>query len=552
MGGDDTLTTSAEQTYVANAEQERGSVENAQNVDDRSLRGENLQNLSNVVHGNDVNNQKICEDGVFHLRTRDISNSQVNDFCKRKFTSSYTLPKEYSYFKGSQKPFNVEYNPKKKELNIQMPVQFMPPTDLQTVNKNINNKERSERMSDDASQIQEAYSTAVNRVWSNKYPINLDAKNSGSSNGSCKDWSCIDHVSVHVSVVNSDNPSHKIYYYKNAPSDFRAVTGSNYVIFSEDTVRNRDADKPGHRGQNVFAHEFGHQIGFGDEYAVDYIKGVVRDAEISAYSDYILDNHKLKAYEQTERVDRYTLPRDKFNRNGKEYYAEEKVFAFDTSVVSANPQNPPTKILNEKNGVVLKSGFWGTEECERPKGLKSPDPISAVDINGKQHDAVYLFPHGTREVTLEFRQKPGVREYDLEELFEHRTDGARLNHNGKKYSVGKCKCNGQVYYYLVKEDGSINDRCLDGSYTSHTQMAADEFGKGYANKYAVMNNGAEYNRPGYERGKLLKDNLMNEGNSVLPHYYIPFKKAMVAAIRSDYWFWNEDEVPFKEEDWKIG
>ena len=32
MGGDDTLTTSAEQTYVANAEQERGSVENAQNV----------------------------------------------------------------------------------------------------------------------------------------------------------------------------------------------------------------------------------------------------------------------------------------------------------------------------------------------------------------------------------------------------------------------------------------------------------------------------------------------------------------------------------------
>ena len=571
MGGDDqTLVDTAEQTHVTSAEQENETVDNARNVEDKSSRCECLQSFSSLVQCKEGYVPEKCVNGWTYLlwkdRYRALNNSGISNFvCGRTYIcEKYTLPGQ-----EDRVPFRVEYVPARQTLFVKMPVKYVNGSFNARGEFSASSELRPGTQSEAAvnENFKTKYENTIHDMWSSESTnlwLYLRIIYSGNEDGSCDchSWSKISPIRVDVSVDDVDKKNgydsyYSVFYISRACYDvcpkraiqyrshyrtveydvdgdsiadrcctdyYRNRTSPSRVIFSKETFLTNP---------KTFAHEFGHQIGLGDEYAIDYKTIKIGGEKVCVYRDAELSEHKLKAYERTEGVREYTLPREKFNHEGKNYSAEEKIFVVGKK---------------EKNGVVLKIG--SEEQISDLEGLQSPNTVSLDDINGNRHQAVYLFDDGKLDVVLKAFEKAGVREYDLEELSNNRTHGARIYHNGKKYSVGKyVNDGGEVFYYLVNEDGSKKDHYLDGTYTRHTQMAADEFDLDdpeYANKNATMYDKAENTSQG------LNDNLMNSGTVVKKHYYIPFKKAMAKAIQKDYGDEVSDDAPNMEDDWKIG
>ena len=451
MSCDGSITTCVnqnEQMFTSGAEHENENSGSSLNVEDKSSRNENLQNKMNAVQRSNVKKPSSCEDFFYPLHKRKLLNWAVGNFLARSFEFSYRLPTEDAVFGRSEIPFDVKYTPSKHELNIEMPVKYMDRTDLHSVYSKIPSGRMSIRP-DSINKFNEAYEIGVRRAWSGQFQFFLDAMNPV-SNGSCYDWSIVNPVDVDVSVRDVDHPQtvmshpnssdyYRIYYYRSAPAGFRPVTGRNFVIFGDD-ARAREVDPNRRKNeQNLFAHEFGHQLRLDDEYAVDYLNGEYGST--------------LKAY-------------DRSTREIKTYDLE--------NLYQKHNNNPPQ---------------------ERP-----------------------------------------------------------LRHNTKDYWVKKNMSNSK-YYLVYVSNGSKRGTCLDGTYTTHTPMAVKEFDSDnpeYANQNATIYDETEHNSQGLANNTQgLENNVMNKGNVFKPHYYIPFKRGMVKAIRSKYWLVKSPFAPNMEEDWKI-
>ena len=433
---DDKLSQSEPITSLANQENE--TSDNAQSVDDESSQSEKLQNLSNAVRRREKNKPTVCK-AWFNLWSRpskySLLTSKVKDFVNKKYRTSYSVETGWTKFR-------VNYKPLDRKLCIVMPVKFMGRTKLNDGSKEPLDKH--ELVGSESSRIpkgfKDAYKNSIGRVWSNKYKLCLNAV-FPEKNKSCYDWANISPVEVFVSV--NEEPknvdAYKIYYVDRA--DYRDRTWADHVVFSKNAYENCDVDR--HGGHNIFAHEFGHQIGLGDEYAVDDEAISLGDKIVHVYwTPY------LTAYDRTEnRVKYYNLG-----------------------------------ALSKKNG-------------------------------------------------------------------------SFFIHNGKNYEVSDGVDDDGKEFYFLMEGGKIKDRALDGLYTRHTQMVADEFDLDdpeYANKNATMYDETEHNSQGAaNNSQRLENNLMNKGNVFQKHYYIPFKKAMVNAIRSKYPSDYSDEAPNMDRDWKI-
>ena len=526
------------------ANQENEAVDNAQNIDDESVRSKKLQNLSNEVQCNEVNEPRTCG-GEFPLRRRSsqkfLLNSEFINFkTKTYIKKSYSVSEQDSFYGAKRAGFDVEYKPSDHKLKIVMPVEFMGPTNLNSLDPDI---VRPNTMSVDIPQdFKDEYMDCVKHVWSNKHKLYLDV-NDAKSNGLCCDWSYVNPVDVDVSVEEIKeckvDPIYKIYH--NPDYHYRDATASNYVIFSGATY-NRNLQSPfahesrhqiGIEGdyekqrdlQRTFAHEFGHQIGLGDEYAVNSTKARINDEEVCVYRTPV-----LRAYERTKYKRQYTLPKEKklFNHQGIDYSAELKTF-------------------DGKKGFVLYAD--GKELTERFPGLKSHKPVEITDGNVTHY--VYFYD------ILEAEEEPGPRTYDFEKIIGKK---GKIYHNYKEYSVIKGSDNWGYFYYLEDKDGNTKKEYLDGTYTSHFDMVTEQFGEAYALKHATMYNEVDTlseragNDDKEEYGKSVENALyiMSDwGNDVKPHHYITFLKGMVGAIQDEYPVSESEEAPNMEKDWKI-
>lgn len=524
----------------------------AQSVDDQSSRNENLQNVSETVQHN-AKNAPECRETTSVGDGRELLNSEIGNFVDRTYITSYKLPVEDAAFKSSNVvPFNVEYSPKlkskssKSKLTITMPVKFVGFTD-----RNLKTK------------IKNAYSESVNRVWSGKYRMRLKVNSSAkkTKGKSCDAWAKLSPAVVEVfvkDVQNSNTQAYEIYYQPRART---STTTSHTVTFNERAYKDRY-----NKNQNVFAHEFGHQIGLDDEYAINYDNGDATsnlnnvNAEVrfnsqrvsltvpEAYvywASQLRENKFLDVFERTEYKRQYTLPRQKalFNHGGVDYFAEERDFDYKGKV---------------RRGFILRKIDGEREELDKPLSEKpgSTVPVVVTDSDGRHY--VYFYGKGMQEVKLKAVEDPGPRSYDLDKFF---TMGAKIYHNFKEYSVGRGIDRQNVFYFLMRGYKTENGRrvpdvrgCyLDGAYTTHFAMAAKERTPEYAQKNATM---FEMDDITHKRQDFRKNdkNLMNIGNVVKPHYYAPFKKGMVAAIQSDseYGSTASPKAPNVEEDWKIG
>lgn len=519
----------AEQTHVTSDDQENETSNNARSVDDKSSRSENLQNVANAIQSDDEVSRMCRDEFILKNEKRsqpqkevNLLNSEVRNFQAQTYKTYYKLPDKYSTFKGNSDkmvPFHVEYKPSERKLIIVMPVKF---------------KGISKRNDDFKNTFKNAYKESVHRMWSGRHKLLLNSVNS-EKNESCDTWANIDPVEVEVYVDDKSGYSkyYKIYYKdsyidKNGKEHhYRDETSNDYVNFSKDTLEREKNDQRRVSEQNVFAHEFGHQIGLGDEYLIDYYHGKYRGRTITG----VYRDKKIKAYEHSSGERSYVLSKDKdgnlFNHEGIDYFAEE-VFFYNGDEL--------------KKGYVLRE-FNSGKEMEKPlEGLNSEAPVEVVDRNKKTHKAVYF------NENLLANENSGLRTYDLSKI---RHKGASLYHNATKYSVHKHEDdNGDFYYLVDRASGQRRGVWLNGSYTTHTKMAAEEFGEEYAMKnattcpsaYTIANDSVKY---------LPTNDLMNAGNVFEPHYYIPFKKGMVKAIQSKYRSKPSEEAPNMEEDWKI-
>lgn len=530
MGGDDQmLVDRAEQTHVTSVEQENETFNNAQNVEDKSSRSENLQNVANAIQSDDEVSRMCGDEFILKNENRsktqkkiNLLNSKVHNFQTQTYKTYYKLPDKYSVFKGwsdEAVPFYVEYKSSERKLNVVMPVKF----------KGLSKRDENFRDT-----FKNAYKKCVHRVWSGRHKLLLNAVNSG-KNESCDTWANISPVEVEVSVDDKSG-YYKYYkiYYKDSYLDkngkehhYRDETSNNYVNFSKDTLERETNDRRRVSEQNVFAHEFGHQIGLGDEYPIDYHRGEYKGKFIEG----VYRNKKIKAYERSSDLRLYVLSKEKdgkmFNHEGVDYFAEEMFFYNGDEL---------------KKGYVLRE-FKSEKELDEPlKGLEREATVEAVDRNKKTHKAVYF------NENLRANESSGLRTYDLSKIRHKR---ASLYHNAVKYSVHKHSDNRGDFYYLVdRASGKRRGAWLDGSYTSHTEMVAKEFGEEYAMKNATTHI-PRYTRTNNSVKILVTSDLMNAGNAFKPHYYIPFKKGMVKAIQSKYRTNPSEQAPNMEEDWKI-
>jgi hypothetical protein len=520
-----------EQTHVTSDDRENETSNNARSVDDRSSQSENLQNVANAIQGDDEVSRMCGDEFILKNENRsktqkkiNLLNSKVHDFQAQTYKTYYKLPDKYSVFKGwsdEAVPFYVEYKSSERKLNVVMPVKF----------KGLSRRDENFRDT-----FKNAYKECVHRVWSGRHKLLLNSVNS-EKNESCDTWANIDPVEVEVYVDDKSGYSkyYKIYYKdsyidKNGKEHhYRDDTWIDYVNFSKDTLEREMDDQRRVDEQCVFAHEFGHQIGLDDEYLIDYYHGKYKGKVIKG----VYRNKKIKAYERNPGCRLYVLSKDKdgkmFNHEGIDYSAEE--VSFDIGGES-------------RKGYVLRE-FNSGKELEKPlNGLESESPVEAVDRNKKTHKAVYF------DENLRANENSGLRTYDLSKI---RHKGASLYHNAVKYSVHKHEDEDshKDFYYLVdRASGRRRGAWLDGSYTTHTEMAAEEFGEEYAMKnattrksaYTITNDTVKY---------LPTNDLMNAGNVFEPHYYIPFKKGMVKAIQKKYTDVPSQKAPNDEKDWKI-
>ena len=518
----------ADQTLVTSTEQKNETTNNAQDVDDRSSRSEHLQAISNVLQRNE-DETGLCG-GTFALnnekRSSGLLNSEFRNFRAKTYTTYYKVPEEYSPYKNwydKVVPFKVEYNPLPGILNIVMPVKFMGPTSLKvnSMNRRIMTKEPTE-------DFMSAYMSSVNQLWSLNYQLYLDAVNSG-KNESCDTWANLAPVKVNVFVKPHESEPffYKVYYIPNTSvSNFRDTTGCNNVAFSEKAYNNRQAGINGNEKQNIFAHEFGHQIGLGDEYAVDYAfsEYTTKCGGVDIYPVY--KEPELKVYERTEYNRFYRLSPEGtlFNHAGVYYYAEKMSFE------------------GEKTGYVLKEADTKHElDAPLDEELGYCKAQTATDTDGKIHRAVYFSDR------LLVGKKPGLRKYNLEKFCDK-----EIYHNSHRYMVKKGEDdNNNVFYYLADENGNMKKNLLDGVYTTHTKMVEEVLGEKYALENATIFDKKEHGDRAsqFDNGKY----MMNEGNDFKPHHYITFEYGMVAAIRSDseYSSTPSQKAPNMEGDWII-
>jgi hypothetical protein len=137
-------------------------------------------------------------------------------------------------------------------------------------------------------------------------------------------------------------------------------------------------------------------------------------------------------------------------------------------------------------------------------------------------------------------------------LSANRTNGARINHNGNEYSVGKREDDdGYDFFYLVDSSGKVKKRALDGTYTTHFDMVKEHFGEEYALKNATMFNFDGVEIDNQARNFSNDEHIMNWGNEAKPHHYLPFLKGMVNAIQKHFTDPESEEAPNMEKDWKI-
>jgi hypothetical protein len=525
------------------------SSNNAQSIDDKSSRNENLQSMLNTMQCNNTDETAVCKEELFPLGGRSenlyLLNSKIGNFRDKTYECDYKLSSKDSTFRDTPiykdrydkvVPFHVKYNPATQNLFVSMPVKFMGPNDEDVYDE----PGTKSAIVDDAfkERFKTAYEHCVQRVWSSAYSnLYLHLNAIASFDKSCYNWSSICPVSVETSIEETDaSPSYKVFYVPR--EDYVDSTWADAVAFSEQTLNDVDV-----QNQNVFAHEFGHQIGLDDEYAIKYHKALIdggnRKIGFVYWDEELKENDVkpgkpiLKAYERTEGVRWYTLPREKFNHDGEDYSAEEMIFDVNG---------------REINGFVLKKG--NAEVIGPLDDHQNPVPVVATDIDGVQHQAVYFYDEGKWDVELEVPEKAGPRAYDLEMLSANRTNGARINHNGNEYSVGKRKDDDDDdFFYLVDSSGEIKDRALDGTYTTHFDMVKEHFGEEYALENATMYNGDELGFQSFVFSN--EEHIMNVGNEAKAHHYLPFLKGMVSAIQEDYPVSESEEAPNMEKDWKI-
>lgn len=515
-------------------DQENVCSNTAQNVNDNSLQSEKLQNISNAFQGKDEVPRKPGNEFILDNKKRfqnkkhiNLLNSESLYFWAQTYETSYSV--EFYLTK-----FRVKYIPQDHKLYIVMPVKFEKPTNLNDgSNELLDDRVASGLMSSRIlKNVKNAYKNSIRRVWSEKHELHLNAVFPEENKSCYGGWACISPVKVCVSVNEEPNnaDAYKIYYVNR--DDYRDFTWSDHVIFSKNAYKNRYADR--HDEQNIFAHEFGHQIGLGDEYAVNYKRADVQyNGETKNVCVY--RNSVLNAYERTGGIRLYTLStlsgkKALFNHDGFDYSAEKMTF---------NENN------REYTGYVLKNAN-GNELRGKLPGLKSSDP----DKVGEH--CVYLY-----QDILEAEEKPGARAYDLEKF---NSNGGKIHHNYGEYSVEKDSDSNGDFYYLVDANGNVKDEWLDGTYTSHFDMVKDQFGEAYALKHATMFNEVDLlpENAGFsgrdEKGESVENSLyiMNEnGNDVKTHHYLPFLKGMVRAIQSKYPSVPSEKAPNMEKDWKI-
>ena len=528
----------ADQTHVTGVEQKNGTTNNARNVDDRSPRSENLQNILNVLQRSE-DASRMCEE-EFALnnekRSRNLLNSEFHKFIAQTYTTDYKVPDKEGV------PFRVEYIPSGGKLNVVMPVKFMGETrlDFSSLDKKMSKEPTQE--------FKEAYMSSVKRVWNQensekKYQLYLDAANFD-KNGSCDSWAKLKPVEVNVSVEDVSNREsvggtefYQVFFIPNSSFDNleealsynnKTIAGKKAVVFTERAFNNRQADVNGGGKQNAFAHEFGHQIGLGDEYAGNNFTipeyTVTQSDGTKRYPVY--KEPELKVYERTEYSRVYILSNEGaiFNHAGVDYFAEKKTFD------------------GGKVGYVLKRADAEKDELEVPlEGLKISKPVPATDTSGKLHKAVYFYDR------LLVTQKPGLRKHNLKKFLDRQTE---MYHNSHRYTViRENDVDGRPFYYLKDEKGVEKKNLLDGLCTTHTQMVEEVFGEEYAWKNATKFDSDELGDQANQFDN--KDYLMNVGNELMPHHYITFVYGMVAAIQSKYDSESLQKAPNMEGDWII-
>lgn len=527
-----------DQTHVTGAEQKNGTTNNAQNVDDRSPRSENLQNVLNVLQRSE-DASKMCEEN-FALNNKKRSpdlkllNSEFHNFINRDepYETDYKAPN------AKEKTFGVKYFPLEGKLDIVMPVKFMDDAILKDYGL-ISRKPTQD--------FEEAYMSSVERVWNQensekKYQLYLNAVNP-EKNELCDTWANLNPVKVRVFAKRHENESYfyEVYYIPNSSFSKledalsfsnRTIAGKKAVVFTERAFNNRQADINDGGMQNTFAHEFGHQIGLGDEYTVN-------NHPIPEYTATLSDGTKrypvykepeLKVYERTEYNRVYILSNEGalFNHAGVDYFSERKTFNGGKTGY----------IIKEKDNQEHKLETPLQEELKYCKAV----PATAAD-DGETYPVVYFYDR------LLVTQKPGLRKYNLEKFCKSQTE---MCHNSHRYKVQKKNdVDGKPFYYLVDEKGVEKKNFLDGMCSTHTQMVAEVFGEEYAWKNASKFDSDELGDQANQFGN--KDYLMNAGNNIMPHHYITFEHAMVDAIQSDskYGSAPSQKAPNMYGDWII-
>lgn len=374
MGGDDQmLVDSAEQTHVTSAEQENETSNNAQNVEDRSSRSECLQSFSDLVQCKDGNVPEKCVNGRSYLlwkdRYRALNNSGISNFiCGRTYIcDKYTLPGQ-----EHRVPFRVEYVPARQTLFVKMPVKY--------VNGSFNARGEFSASSElrpgttseaaDNENFKTKYENTIHDMWSSESTnlwLYLKIIYSGNEDASCDchSWSKISPIRVDVSVDDVDKKNgydsyYSVFYISRACYDvcperasqyrsyyrtreydvdgdsiadrcytdyYRNRTSLNSVIYSKNTYEH---------DLKTFAHEFGHQIGLGDEYAVDSKNGEY-DRILKAYDR---STGKLNTFDLEEWYNRSNqeipIP---LCHNGKYYWVRKNGLKYYLEYVNGKKRN---------------------------------------------------------------------------------------------------------------------------------------------------------------------------------------------------------------------
>ena len=335
--GPDYSTEQENQESVNDGNREAETPDTARNIDDKSLKSENLQKISDEMQSEDENESVKCFDHyIINTRNRNnyLLNSKKSEFICKEYGCSYN---EVS---GRTK-FSVKYKPSERKVFIKMPVMYVNGAVLNDgSDKSIAPREPvGSKSSEVPPDFAKAYEDSITRVWNNKYKFYLDANEYLPYDESCDNWGRITPVEVDVSVRKYDEmedcdrkyderDAYKVYYVDRA--DYRCVTGPSQVVFSSRAYDKREADMKG-QGQNVFAHEFGHQIGLGDEYVIDdtaidengkEYKHVYWDAKLKVYDrkKNAVDVHDLANISTLKHKDVIYDVRKGKDKKGEDFY----------------------------------------------------------------------------------------------------------------------------------------------------------------------------------------------------------------------------------------